>query len=138
MGRGSENKPRLFVSIPFSEEFDDEYDIAFKKASHNNAFLCERADLATFTGDIMTWVRQQIETCSGVRALMNTSNANVFLEIGYAWAREVPTILVIKNGEVPPFDVKCQRDIEYKKIGELRTKLTGEIGALKERGVISA
>lgn len=84
VGRESESKARLFVAMPFREEFEDEYHIAFEEASRANEFLCERADLASFTGDIMAWVRQKIETSSGLIALMNTANANVFLEI---WLR---------------------------------------------------
>lgn len=137
VGKGSERKP-LFVAMPFSEDFDDEYNIAFSEAATLNGFLCERADLASFTGDIVDWVRQRIETSAGLIALMNTANANVFLEIGYAWAKGIPTILAIKKGEAAPFNVKGQRFIEYRNIGDLRGRLTVEIAALKQEGMLTA
>jgi nucleoside 2-deoxyribosyltransferase len=124
--------------MPFRDEFADEFEIAFMEASDSNGFLCERADLSAFTGDILDWVRNRIETCSAMIALMNTANPNVFLEIGYAWAKGVPTILIVKKGEAPPFNVKGQRFIEYERIGDLRRKLTAEIASLKQQGVLSA
>jgi hypothetical protein len=138
IGKESERKPRLFVAMPFSDDFADEFEIAFMEASDTNGFLCERADLAFFTGDILDWVRARIESSTAVLALMNTANPNVFLEIGYAWAKGVPTILIIKKGEAAPFNVKGQRFIEYERIGDLRKKLTAEIAALKQQGKLSA
>jgi hypothetical protein len=68
-------------------------------------------------------------------ALLNDANPNVYLEIGYAWAKAKPTILILKNGHNPHFDVRGQRYIEYRTISELRKKLTVEIASLRQQGV---
>jgi nucleoside 2-deoxyribosyltransferase len=59
----------------------------------------------------MEWVRERIETSCGLIGLLNSGNPNVFLEIGYAWAKGIPTILVLKKGQEAPFNVKSQRSI---------------------------
>ena len=60
-------------------------------------FLCERADLSAFTGDVMDWVRNRIKTAKLVIADLTEANPNVYLEVGYAWGCEVPTVLLTKD-----------------------------------------
>jgi hypothetical protein len=60
----------------------------------------------------------------------------VFLEIGFAFAHNKPTILVAKEGFALPFDVSGHRCIRYKSITQLRDILTREIAALKASGVL--
>ena len=93
-------------------------------------------DLAIFAGDVMEWIRHRIVTCDGVIALLNASNPNVYLELGYAWARHVPTILVIKKDQIPPFDVRGHRYIHYESIWKLREEMKNVIGDLKRQGAL--
>ncbi len=51
------------------------------------------------------------------------SNPNVYLEVGYAWGRDIPTLLVARAGEALKFDVKTQKCIYYKNITHLRKQL---------------
>lgn len=136
ISKESERKPKLFAAMPFEEACYDEYSIAFVEAAEKSGFLCERLDLATYVGDVISEIKNRIAASSGVVALMNGHNANVFLEIGYAWAKEKPAILVIKRGEKPPFDVRSHRYIDYGSISELRQRLTTEIAELKKVGVL--
>ena len=50
-------------------------------------YLGERADLATFTGDVMDWVRARISSANLVIADLTSANPNVYLEVGYAWGK---------------------------------------------------
>jgi len=54
--------------MPFSEEFDDVYYYGIQGAVNRVGALCERADLATFTGDVLSWVRERIRSASLVIA----------------------------------------------------------------------
>jgi hypothetical protein len=123
-------EPRVFVAMPFKEEMDDTYHYGMVSATNAAGFLCERADLSAFTGDVLDWVKQRIRSASLVIADLTEANPNVYLEIGYAWGSGIPTVLVIKHGEPLKFDVRGQRCLVYKKIKDLEDLLTKERQAL--------
>ena len=79
---------------------------------------------------------KRIVSSHGVIALLNGRNPNVFLEVGYSWANNRPTILILKDGEEMPFDVRGQRCIRYKSIIQLEKALADEIGGLKAKGLL--
>jgi hypothetical protein len=135
-GTRAEEKPRLFVAMPFAEDYLDEFHIGFCEAANANSFLCERLDLETFVGDVVTEIKRRILGSHGVLALLNDHNPNVFLEIGFALAHNRPTILVAGRDTKLPFDVSGQRCIRYRSIWDLRDTLTREIALLKEQGVL--
>jgi len=43
-GKPSENKIKVFVAMPFKEDYSDEYDIAILEATQHANILCERID----------------------------------------------------------------------------------------------
>jgi hypothetical protein len=135
-GSESETKTRLFVAMPFKDEFNDEWEISIQEAANSLQMLCERIDKSAFTGDISAEIKRRIEQYDGLIALLNGANPNVFLEIGYAWAKEKPTILLAKEGQELPFDVKGQRCLFYKGIADLRTKLKSELAQLQSNGIL--
>lgn len=136
-GSRAETRPRLFVAMPFADEFIDEFEIGFREAAKESDFICERLDVEHFTGDIMAEIKKRIIESHGVLALLNGHNPNVFLEIGFSFAHNKPTILVTKQGDELPFDVSGHRCIRYKSITQLRDTLTKEIAALKSAGVLA-
>ena len=85
----------------------------------------------------MAEIKKWIAGSHGVVALLNDFNPNVFLELGFALAHQVPTILIAKEGLVLPFDVQGLRCLRYKTITSLRRDLTTEIGALKSQGLLA-
>jgi hypothetical protein len=97
-GAQSETKPKLFIAMPFADDWSDEYDIAFTEAAHKNGFICERLDLEAFVGDVVSEIKDRILYSNGVIALLNGHNPNVFLEIGFAMAHNKPIVLVVKKG----------------------------------------
>ena len=59
---------------------------------------------------------------------MSGQNPNVFYEVGYAHAKEKLCILLTKNAEDIPFDLKHHRHIVYgNSITKLREALTGDL-----------
>lgn len=134
-GSNSELKTRLFVAMPFKEEFNDEWEISIQEAASSLHMISERIDKSAFVGDIAVEIKRRIEDYDGLVALLNGANPNVFLEIGYAWAKGKPTILLIKEGQELPFDVRGQRCIFYKGIADLRTKLSAELAQLETNGI---
>jgi hypothetical protein len=134
-GRNVENRIRLFTAMPFKEDYRDEWEISISEAAHANDIICERMDEQAFVGDILLELKRRIEKYDGLIAVLNDANPNVFLEIGYAWANDKPTILVIKRGQEPPFDVRGHKCVIYTGIADLRTKLRDELGLLKANGI---
>ncbi len=129
-GYDSAAKPRVFVAMPFAPEMDDIFHYGIQGAANAAGLLCERADLETFTGDVMDWVKTRISNASFVIADLSNANANVYLEVGYAWGRGIPTVLLAKDSADLKFDVRSQRCLIYKSIKHLEELLARELRAL--------
>jgi hypothetical protein len=131
-GVESDAKPHIFVAMPFSEETDDIYSYGIQRPVHAAGYLCERVDLTSFTGDILERIRSRIETATLVIADLTGANPNVYLEVGYAWGKNRPTILLVRSGEELKFDVRGQRCITYRKILDLEKTLERELRGLSK------
>ncbi|MES0447355.1 MAG: hypothetical protein ABUJ92_12495, partial [Desulfobacterales bacterium] len=90
-GVRSEEKPHAFVAMPFRKDMEDTYYYGIQRAVHANDLLCERIDQEAFTGDILERIKKKIETAAVVIAELSGANPNVYLEVGYAWGKNVPT-----------------------------------------------
>ena len=134
-GNDSNAKAHVFVAMPFKEEMDDVYHYGIQSAINAAGYLCERADLQPFTGDVIDWVRLRIRSASLVVADLTDANPNVYLEVGYAWGIGVPTVLLTKSTDHLTFDVRGQRCLVYRKIEELEDLLTIELKSVKTRAV---
>jgi hypothetical protein len=130
VGYASSAKPRVFVAMPFAPEMDDTFHYGIQGATNAAGLLCERADLSSFTGDVMEWVKSRIASARLVVADLSTANPNVYLEVGYAWGKGIPTVLLAKDSIDLKFDVKTQRCIVYKSIKQLEESLARELKAL--------
>src|ERR1051326_3548309 len=95
--------------MPFSDDLLDHYEYGIESAAKAMGFLCERADQAHFTGDILQRVKDTIMRSRVVIADLSFANPNVYLEVGYAWGCGKPTILLARDGEELKFDVRGQR-----------------------------
>jgi len=131
-GQLSADKQHVFVAMPFIEAMDDTFHYGIESAVKAAGMLCERADLSIFAGDIMDWVRERIETAELIIADLTTANPNVYLEVGYAWGRGIPTVLLSKDASDLKFDVRGQRCLIYKSIRQLEEALTRELKALSK------
>jgi len=129
-GYNSAAKPRAFVAMPFADSMEDVFHFGIQGAVNTAGFLCERADLASFVGDVMEWVRQRICNADIVIADLSTDNPNVYLEVGYAWGCGRPTILLARHPAKLPFNVQSQKYLEYKSIKELEELLRKELRAI--------
>jgi hypothetical protein len=129
-GRRSSAKPHIFVAMPFSEDMEDTYIFGIQGPVNGAGYLCERVDLTSFTGDILTRIKSRIETASLVIADLTGANPNVYLEVGYAWGKDRPTLLIAKKGDQLKFDVQSQRCLIYKSIADLAKRLASDLANL--------
>ena len=131
-GITSEEKPLIFVAMPFDKKMDDTFHYGIRNAVNSAGFLCERVDQVSFTGDILEVIKRRITKASLLIADLTMSNPNVYLEVGYAWGVGIPTVLIAQDAQELKFDVKGQKCIIYSGIRELEEKLTQELLALKQ------
>jgi hypothetical protein len=130
-GTQSSDKRHVFVAMPFDPAFDDRFHYGIQRAVNASGLLCERADLASFTGDVLAWVKERIATASLLVADLSTANPNVYLEVGFAWGRGIPTVLIADQASGLKFDVRTQRCLLYGgSIRRLEELLTAELAAL--------
>jgi len=130
VGYTSESKPHIFVAMPFKDDMEDIWDYGIQPTVKSAGYICERADLSSFTGDVMDWVRKRIKTAKIVIADLTGSNPNVYLEVGYAWGVGVPTVLLMGTESELKFDVRGQRCLVYTRIKDLEKLLEKELAGL--------
>jgi len=127
----SADRQHAFVAMPFAEEFEDRFHYGIQPSVHACGLLCERIDQEVFTGDVVSRVKQKIRSASLVVADLTGANPNVYLEVGFAWAAEVPTVLLRHRGSDLKFDVQGERCLEYTTIQDLESRLTKELRELR-------
>ena len=118
------------VAMPFDDAFDDLFHYGLTSAVRDAGLLCERVDKDPFTGDIVERLKDRIRTARLVIADVTDANANVFLEVGFAWGLGIPTVLICREDSRLAFDVQNQRCIFYNSIRDIETKLSAELKGL--------
>lgn len=127
----SGEKPHVFVAMPFDSLKLDHFHYGIQPAVHSAGFLCERLDISSFTGGIVDQIKGKIASAELVVAELSGANPNVYLEVGYAWGKGIPTILLAERPEDLEFDVKGQRTLVYSSIRDLEEKLARELRNLR-------
>lgn len=129
-GTASLAKPHAFVAMPFAPELEDTYHYGILGPVKAAGLLCERVDQAVFDGPIIQRIKERIDTAKVVIADLSMANPNVYLEVGYAWGRGRPTVLLVRDVKELRFDVASYRCIVYRSIRELETLLSRELERL--------
>lgn len=104
---------KAFVIMPFSEEFDDIYQIGIKETCENEEVKAYRLDEELFSEGMLEKIYKEIENSDFIIADLSNKNANVFYELGFAHAIGKLTILLTQNANDIPFDLKHKRHIIY-------------------------
>ena len=117
--------------MPFREDMEDFFEFGMLRPAKKLGFICERADREIFTDDIVQWVKSRIASADIVLADLTGANANVYLEVGYAWGNNRPTVLVVRNVEDLRFDLQTQKCFVYASIKQLEQQVTTVLKALR-------
>ncbi len=99
-------KPFAFVIMPFSDDFNDTYKLGIKPSLESSGYYCERLDEQIFEETMLDRIYNQISKADLIIADLSGRNANVFYETGYAHALGKRTILITRNEDDIPFDLK--------------------------------
>lgn len=118
-------RPFVFVLMPFAPDFDDIYKIGIKETSEKIGFHCERVDEQIYEGTILDRIYNQISKADVIVADMTGRNPNVFYEAGYAHALGKTVILLTRQADDIPFDLRHFPHVIY--AGRIQT-LRDELG----------
>lgn len=132
-GSASQFRPHAFVAMPFHDAFEDRFHFGIAPRVHDAGLLCERMDQVSFTGDVVEMMKRRISSAEVVVADLSESNPNVYLEVGYAWACRIPTILMCDDATEPAFDVRGHRFLRYTSIRRLAELLAVELDGIRSR-----
>jgi hypothetical protein len=107
-------KPKLFVVMQFTNDFNNLYNDVIIPVSEKAGFEVIRADEFYSSTPILNDIIRSIKEASVIIADITPDNPNVFYEIGYSHAIKKPTILICdKIREKLPFDISSFRTLFY-------------------------
>ncbi|MCY4122604.1 MAG: hypothetical protein OXG72_16975 [Acidobacteria bacterium] len=106
-------RPRAFVVMQFTEPFDSLYAEVIRPVCEELQFEAYRADDVFRPGLILQDIVSGLVESDVIIAEITPTNANVFYELGYAHARNTPTVLLARRNGALPFDISGHRVIFY-------------------------
>jgi hypothetical protein len=104
----------LFVLMPFTEELRPVFDNHIKKIGKRLSLSVRRGDDIFSVQPVMEKLWGDINSARVILADCTGRNANVFYELGLSHVVGKRVILITKNKDDMPFDVKHIEFIEYK------------------------
>ena len=119
--------------MPFTDEMLDVFILGIRWAAKEVAAVAERADDLEHNGEIIGEIRKAIAEYDAVVADTTGANPNVCYEVGYAHALQRPTVLICRDGERLPFDLKGTNYLMYANILSLRDPLKVKLAAALNR-----
>lgn len=130
--RHARRKPVVFVITPFREEFLDVYSRSINPACLAAGALCLRVDGPGFSSAILAEIEQHIRDADLIVADLTGSDPNVIYEFGYAYSLNKKIILLARDLNDIPFDLRHHHVIIYRNVrhaeDRLRERLTPLIG----------
>ncbi len=109
-----DRRPKAFVVMQFTEEFDELYSEVIKPTCERFGYESIRGDDIYNNGLIIKDITTSLQEASVIIADITPDNPNVYYEVGYAHAINKPTILLCeRTREKLPFDVSGFRTLFY-------------------------
>ena len=115
--------PRIFIIMPFTPELDDVYHLGIREVVAKVGGSCERADEMQHVGGVVEKIYDSIKGADIIIAELTAANPNVYYEVGFAHALGKPVILLTRNIQNTPFDLRVYNHVIYSSIVDLRERL---------------
>jgi hypothetical protein len=106
-------RPTCFVIMPFSSVYQSSYERVMRPAVEDAGLECVRADEVFTKPQITQEIWKQLRECCIVIAELTGKNPNVLYELGLAHALGKSAIIITRNQEDVPFDLKGLRYLFY-------------------------
>ena len=104
---------KVFVIMPFDQDFDDVYDQLIKEPFIAEGFEVERADDIQNQENILKTIIDSIIKSDFIVSDLSGNNPNVFYEMALAHAFKKKVILISQDIGNIPFDIRSYRVIKY-------------------------
>lgn len=132
-----------FIVMPFHQLYEAEYEQVIKPAVEEAGLMCVRGDEIYSQQAIVQDIWHSIRKARLVIAELSGRNPNVMYEIGLAHAIGKPIVLLTRNEEDVPFDLRALRYIYYDPNNplwgsDLRSELTRLVRLVLENPSIAA
>ncbi len=118
-----EKKNRVFVAMPFDDEYKDSYEYGVKIVLEQLGVDHYKADNEISNKDIMCRICCELQSCGMIIANISGLNPNVMLELGLAYGLGKKVIIIKDRKTTSISDLGCVEYIEYSHAGELQQKL---------------
>lgn len=117
-------KGQVFVGMPFSSEYYNDYEYGIKIALENMlGKKIFRADSVIENIDIMCKICYEMQTSESLIFVISGSNPNVMFELGLSYGLGKETILLKKSDTKPISDLSNVEYIEYRHAKDIQDKL---------------
>ncbi len=136
----ADTEKHVFVAMPFNSQFEDLWEFGIYMPIRELELQGVRIDREVFSGDIFDQIRYRIETAAAIVAVIDSLNANVMLELGYAMGKGVPAIILVSKAVIDekklPFDLQSQRCLGYANIKDCKRLLQAELDEYRRQGIL--
>ncbi|MBO6660613.1 MAG: hypothetical protein JJ909_00275 [Roseivirga sp.] len=102
-----------FVVMPFNSLYQTQYEKIIKPSLEELNIKCIRGDEIYSKQRIVDDIWKSIRNCRFVLAELSGKNPNVMYEVGLAHAIGKPVIIITRNSDDVPFDLKALRYLFY-------------------------
>lgn len=119
----SENRNKVFIAMPFSDDYKDSFDYGVKIALDQLGMEHYKADNEVSNIDIMCKICREIQCCGTMIANISGLNPNVMFELGLAYGLGKKVIIIKDKKTTQISDLGSVEYIEYAHAGELQTKI---------------
>ncbi len=124
-------RPHVFVAMPPLAEMEDLFYFGIQSPVHAHGLLCERVEYTEMTDDLLDQIKGRIETAAVVVADVTEVDPAVYLQIGYAWGKGRPVLLLARQGVSA---LAARGTLAYTRIKDAETAVMGALDALKAGG----
>jgi len=102
-----------FVVMPFASTYNTEYERIIRPAVETVELACVRANEIYSKPQITADIWKSLRSARIVIAELTGRNSNVLYEVGLAHALGKPVIIITRNEDDVPFDLKALRYLYY-------------------------
>lgn len=120
------DKRLIFILTPFNDLYAEDYKV-IREVCLASGFSAFRGDENYIKGDIFPEMLKLIVKSNLIIANINGRNPNVLYELGIAQALDKPVILISREPEQLPIDIKSKRFLIYRDYKELQKLVRKEI-----------
>ena len=131
-------KPHAFVVLSAKNQDEDLFEYGIQSPVHAHGLLCERyEDVAEdfYSEQVLSTIKENIQNARVVVIELTNADPGVYLQLGFAWGKGIPTILLLKEDEKFYFEIPAEV-IRYQKIKDVDTAISEALDKLKADGKI--